>query len=69
MIFDRKRLTKLKREEGITQAEFGRRTGLDPRYLRRLETGKKSPSFDTVVRLSQAFNVPLEEFIRDELGA
>ena len=68
MIFERKRITELRCKENLTQAEFGRMTGLDPRYLRRLEAGKKSPSFDTVVRLSWAFNVPIEEFAKDELG-
>jgi len=63
MIFNRKRITRLRQVERLTQAEFGRMTGLDPRYLRRLEQGKRSPSFDTVAQLAVAFNVPMEEFI------
>lgn len=66
MIFDQKRLAELMRDKGITPADFSRMTGMCPRYLERLVRGKKSPLFDTVVKVSQAFGVPLQEFVNQE---
>ncbi|MDX6741645.1 helix-turn-helix transcriptional regulator [Actinocorallia sp. A-T 12471] len=40
--------------------EIARTAGISPETLRKIETGRlPSPSFGTIVRLSQALNLPL----------
>jgi transcriptional regulator with XRE-family HTH domain len=40
-----------RRRAGLTQAELARRAGTTQSAIARLEAGRSSPSFDTVVRL------------------
>jgi len=40
-----------RRRVGLTQAELARRAGTTQSAIARLESGRSSPSFDTVVRL------------------
>lgn len=46
----------------LTQAELGRRAGVDPTIISRLEAGKReSASYETIVKLARALNVSPED--------
>jgi transcriptional regulator with XRE-family HTH domain len=46
----------------LTQAELGRRAGVDPTIISRLEAGKReSASYETIVKLARALNVSAED--------
>lgn len=51
------------REQGITQAELVRRTGLSKQYLSSLaHGGHKDPTFDKAVAIIKALDMNVDEF-------
>jgi transcriptional regulator with XRE-family HTH domain len=50
-------LQRLRTRAKITQEEVAARTGLDVRFLRRLERGSVNIRFDTLVRVADALGV------------
>lgn len=56
-----KRMVMLRKERGLSQAELGRKAGLTPAAISKLESGKSpDPAFSTVLALSYALNVPID---------
>lgn len=53
-----KRLKQLRRKKGITQVELAQKTGIDYKYIQRLE-GKKpsSVTITTLVKFAKAFKI------------
>ncbi|HEX4774330.1 MAG TPA: helix-turn-helix transcriptional regulator [Candidatus Saccharimonadales bacterium] len=47
-------LTRL--EQGMTQAQLARRSGLQQSAIARIENGTTSPTFDTLIKLTRALN-------------
>jgi len=52
------RLRRLRLAAGLTQAELARRTGIQRPNIARLESGRHTPSLETLARLASAIGVP-----------
>lgn len=75
-----KRIREIRINMHLTQDELSEKTGLNKSTLSRIERGLISPKWDTIIRISRAFNIgtdkllqPLEsaeyQFFRDEANA
>ena len=51
----------------MTQAELAEKSGLTIRSIQRLEKGENTPRGDTLKRLGEVFNVPVESLFVKEL--
>lgn len=51
-----------RKKQGITQLELGTRCGMDGSAIRKYESGKITPKFETVSKISEALNLRLEDF-------
>ena len=55
----------LRLQRGWKQHELARQTGLDQGTISNIENGKqKNPTHDTLTRLADALNIPLDQLIR-----
>lgn len=55
---------KILKEKKMTQGEIFRRTGIERAYLSRFASGKvKHPRLETIIRIAEAMEVSLEEFV------
>ncbi|MCM8822709.1 MAG: helix-turn-helix transcriptional regulator [Candidatus Omnitrophica bacterium] len=52
---------KVRKSAGITQEELSRKTGLDPSFISHIERGTKKASIETIFKIANALQVPLEE--------
>ena len=59
-----KRLRELREKRGWTQEELAQNSGLDYKYIQRLE-GKtpSSPTLNTLEKLTKAFKIPLTKLL------
>lgn len=57
------RLRKLRRQRRATLTDVARTTGISTSTLSRLETGKRRPTLELLLPLSQAFRVPLDDLV------
>jgi len=55
-------LKELRRLRGLTQDDLATRTGRSLDAVSQWERGVNWPSFDTLIRLSEALDVPIESF-------
>ena len=62
------RLRKLREEQGISQAELSRRTGLSRSGIRHMEDGDVTPTLQFLLRLSSELKAKLSDVIRDVEG-
>ncbi len=53
------RLRELREKAGLSQVDFGRRTGLGCSYISRVENGHIVPDLDILERMTAALDVPL----------
>jgi transcriptional regulator with XRE-family HTH domain len=60
------RIRKVRRTRDLTQAELGEKAGIDPRNLTRYENDKLKPSLKVLMRLADALDTPIEQFIDGE---
>jgi transcriptional regulator with XRE-family HTH domain len=60
-----KRLRELRKKKKLTQEELAQASGLDYKYIQRLE-GKKpsSPSLNSIEKLAKAFNTSVVNLVR-----
>jgi transcriptional regulator with XRE-family HTH domain len=61
-----KRLRELRTAGDITQEELGRRAGLSPKYLSRMENGHVNPSLDVLHRVASGLGVAMGAFFDQE---
>jgi mannose-6-phosphate isomerase-like protein (cupin superfamily)/DNA-binding Xre family transcriptional regulator len=61
-----KRLRKLRLSRGLVLDELVAKTGLSRPYLSQIETGKASPSLQTVHKLAFSLSVPVTYFFADD---
>ncbi|MDL2316321.1 helix-turn-helix domain-containing protein [Desulfovibrio sp. OttesenSCG-928-A18] len=52
-----------RQERGLTLEQLSERVGVVHSFIHSLESGKKQPSFDMVLRLAAALNVRPGEFV------
>ncbi|MEF2251295.1 helix-turn-helix transcriptional regulator [Ralstonia solanacearum] len=65
-------LKQLRRQRAMTQEQIAVEAGLDRTYVSYLETGRRSPSLDTMLALSTALHTPLAQIallIEDRLNS
>jgi transcriptional regulator with XRE-family HTH domain len=58
-------LKQLRAKLGINQETLAHNSKLDRSYMSELETNKKSPSFDTIVKLSKGFGMDVADFVTE----
>jgi transcriptional regulator with XRE-family HTH domain len=60
-----RRIRALRERRGLTQEDFAARSGISVSFASLLERGERSPSYETLVQVAQALEVPLAELFRD----
>jgi transcriptional regulator with XRE-family HTH domain len=60
------RIRELRTRRGLVIEDLSRKSGLSKPYISQVETGKASPSLQTVQKLAQALGVPLTYLFVDE---
>jgi len=54
------RLRRARENRGMSQADLGVKTGLQPAAVSHFETGQRAPSFDNLRKLADALNVSVD---------
>jgi len=63
-----RRIRLLREERGMTQEEFAARCGISVSFASLLERGERSPSYETLVQVAEALQLPLSELFRNALS-
>ena len=64
-----KRIKSIRKERGFTQEKLAEMIGIEPQSLSYMESGKFSPSPDTLQKMSNVLNVkPFEFYYFDEVS-
>ena len=58
-----KRIARFRKERLLTQSKLAAITGLYPKYLSDIETGRKIPRFDMISRLAEGLRVTIGELV------
>ena len=61
----RKRIIKLRKERGLTQASLAQAADIDRAALANIETGNRRPTVTTLYKLSLGLRVKIEEIFKD----
>ncbi len=56
-------LRKLRNEKGFSQEVLANMSGLHRTYLSLLERGVKTPTLETLKRISKALDIPMHQFV------
>lgn len=57
------KIKKARKKSGLTQSQLGNKLGVSASMLAQYETGKRKPKIETLLKLSEAMGVPLDELI------
>jgi len=60
------KLKKLRKERGLTLANLADRIGSDYQQLSRIERGKSRLTVDTLVKMAEAFDTPIDELFENK---
>jgi transcriptional regulator with XRE-family HTH domain len=61
------RLKELREKRGLSQVDFGKRTGLGHRFISGIENGRIVPNIDILEKMTTALGVPLHTpFLTDQ---
>lgn len=63
-----RRIRALRERQGLKQEDFARKSGISVSFASLLERGERSPSYETLVQVAAALEVPLSELFRDFNG-
>lgn len=63
-----RRIKSLRESLRLTQEEFARRIGISVSFASLLERGERAPSYETLVAVAKALEVPLAELFRDGIS-
>jgi len=61
-----KKLKKLRKERGLTLANLADRIGSDYQQLSRIERGKSRLTVETLVKMAEAFDTPVDELFKEK---
>lgn len=61
------KLRKLREQHAMTQDELGCKLGVSRVFVSKLERRVKKPSTTLLIKLSELFNVPVDQLMKDEL--
>src|SRR5258708_1256032 len=64
LAFLARRFRSLRERQGITQEEFADRCGISVSFASLLERGERSPSYETLLQIADALEIPLAELFR-----
>ena len=64
-----RRVKSLRESLRLTQEEFSKRIGISVSFASLLERGERAPSYETLVAVAKALEVPLAELFRDGVSA
>lgn len=64
-----KRIKKIRKQKKYSQQFMAEKTGLSTNYISEIELGKKEGRLDIYVRIANALNVSLDEFVVDTTPA
>ncbi|MGH7096845.1 MAG: helix-turn-helix domain-containing protein [Stellaceae bacterium] len=62
-----KRIRSIRKRVGLTLEQVSEQTGLNKGYLSRIESGEKSPSIATLLKLSSELKVPASQLFGEEI--
>lgn len=60
------RLKAIRIAANLTQEQLAEKVGMRAQNITRLETGGRTPSWETVLRLAEALGVSVAEFVNDQ---
>ncbi len=60
------RIHDLRTQQGWSQMELARRSGVSNRVISKIESGRSEPRLTTLRRLARAFNIPVDMMIREK---
>ncbi|MGI8668963.1 MAG: helix-turn-helix domain-containing protein [Aridibacter sp.] len=61
-----KRLRKIRRSRDLTQESLAEILGISVEFISNMERGVNAPSFETIEKLAQAFDLPFTELFNFE---
>lgn len=61
------RLTELRKEKGLTQAQLAELADVSRQAVSKWETGEKIPSSEKLIKLSEIFSVPLDCLVKGDI--
>lgn len=64
-----RRVRRLREGLRLTQEEFARRCDISVSFASLLERGERSPSYETLLTVARALEVPVSELFRDDAAA
>ncbi|MBQ2396363.1 MAG: helix-turn-helix transcriptional regulator [Bacteroidales bacterium] len=59
-----KKLVELRKKQNISQEELADRCGFHRTYIGSLERGEKSPTLNTLEKLSKGLNIEIQDFFK-----
>lgn len=59
------KMARLRKDEGLTQAELAQRLGVSQRMVAACEAGERRPSVDLAKRIDQELGLPWVEFYEE----
>lgn len=60
-----KRLSELRKQQGISQEKFALKIGMDRAYYSSIENGKHSVSLEKIAIIANGLNLSLEELFKE----
>lgn len=60
------KLIKLRKEMGISQEELGNKLNVARQTVSKWELGETTPEMDKLIKMSEIFNITLDELIKDK---
>lgn len=64
-----KNIASLRRQQGLTQAQFSEQLGMEPASLSRIERGLSGPSITTLAKMAEILNCPLGALFTNSSGS
>ena len=57
------RIAKIRKERNLSQMELAELSNLSPSYISHIETAKKKPSLESLVKIVNALNITVDELL------
>ncbi|MBU5227807.1 helix-turn-helix domain-containing protein [Clostridium senegalense] len=57
------KIKELRISKGLTRKSFSELTGISPSYIEQIESSKKTPTIETLLKITSAFNLTVSELI------
>ena len=59
-------IRKRRKAKGLTQKELADKSGVTESQISQIETGKRKPGFETLLRISEALDCSTDDLVRDK---